>query len=260
MNRPVASRCARVAGDGVDQGEAGQLVVAVERVDGGVPGELDLRVGEGTLLHDLGGAQLVAAVDQRHLRAEAGQERRLLERGVTAADDRDVLVAEEEAVAGRAPGDAVAGEPVLVGDPELAVARAGGQDHGAGAVLGAGAVGDHLDVAGQVDLRDVVGDQLGAEALGLGTHLVHQLRTHDAVAEAGVVLDLGGGHQRAAGRHGPLEHQGGEVRAGGVHGGRVAGRAGADDDHVAGVGHVGRTHFLERTVRGCCGPMRVNRS
>ena len=95
--------------------------------------------------------------------------------GVAAADDRDVLVAEEEAVAGRAPGDAVAGEPVLALDAELAVARARGQDHRAGAVLGAGAVGDHLDVAGQVDRGDVVGDQLGAEALGLGAHLVHQL-------------------------------------------------------------------------------------
>ena len=72
------------------------------------------------------------------LRAEAGQERRLLDRGVATADDGDVLLAEEEAVAGRTPADAVAGEPVLVGQAELAVARAHRQDHGA---RGEGALG-----------------------------------------------------------------------------------------------------------------------
>ena len=184
--------------------------------------------------------------DQRHLAAEAGQEGRLLDGGVAAADDRDVLLAEEEAVAGRAPGDAVAGEPVLALDAELAVARAGGQDHRAGAVLDAGAVGDDLDLAGQVDRGDVVGDQLGAEALGLGAHLVHQRRAHDAVAEAGEVLHLGGVHQRAAGGDGALEHQRCEVGARGVHGGGVARRAGADDDHVADRRAVRRRCSLPR--------------
>ena len=153
------------------------------------------------------------------------------------------------------------GEPVLALDAELAVARAGRQDHGAGPVLDAGAVGDDLDVAGQVDLGDVVGDQLGAEPLGLRAHLVHQGRAHDAVAEAGEVLDLGGVHQRAAGGDRALEHQGCEVGAGGVHGGGVAGRAGADDDHVAGFGRTSWSDSLPRAdgprwLRSCA----VNRS
>ena len=42
------------------------------------------------------------------LRRELRQEDRFLHRGVAAADDRDDLVLEEEAVAGRARGDAVA--------------------------------------------------------------------------------------------------------------------------------------------------------
>ena len=116
------------------------------------------------------------------------------------------LVAEEEAVAGRAPRDAAPGELLLARQAELAVAGAGRQDHGArGVGLGRGL--DDLDVAGEVDLDDVVGDQLGAEPLGLGAHLVHQRRAHDAVAEAGEVLDLGGGHQRAAGGDRALEDQ-----------------------------------------------------
>ena len=49
---------AGLAGLGVAQGQPGELVVTVDLGDLGVPGELDLRVGEGALLHDLGGAQL----------------------------------------------------------------------------------------------------------------------------------------------------------------------------------------------------------
>jgi hypothetical protein len=52
-------------------------------------------------------------------------------------------------------------------------------------VLAAGAVDDALDGAGQVGLDDVVGDQLGSEALGLLAQGVHEVRTHDAVGEAG---------------------------------------------------------------------------
>ena len=65
--------------------------------------------------------------------------------------------------------------------------------------------------------------------------LVHEVGPHDAVAEAGEVLDLGGVHQRATGGDRTLEEQRLEVGARGVDGGRVAGRAGADDDDVADV-------------------------
>ena len=236
--QPGRVELAGLAGLGVAQGDPGDLVVAVDLGDLGVPGELDLRVGEGALLHDLGGAELAAAVDQGDLGAEAGQEGRLLDRGVATTDDGDVLLAEEEAVAGRAPADAVAGEPVLVGQAELAVARAHGQDHG---LRGEGALGggDHLGLAGEVERGHVVGDDLGAEALGLGPHLVHQGRALDAVAEAREVLDLGRVHQGATSGDGPLEQQGREVRAGGVHRCGVARRAGPHDDHVAGLALVG---------------------
>ena len=229
---------AGLAGDGVAQRDAGELVLAVDGVDGAVPREADLGVGVGALGHDLGGAQLVAAVHDRDRAGELGQEGGLLDGGVTAADDGDVLVAEEEPVAGRAPGHPVPGQSLLVGQPELAVGRAHREDDRAGAVLGALGVGDDLDVVLEAHGLHVVGDDLGAEPLGLGAHVLHQVRAHDAVAEAGEVLDLGGVHQRPAGGDRTLEDQRLEVGARGVDRGRPAGRAGADDDDVADVrGH-----------------------
>src|SRR5690606_22586263 len=99
------------------------------------------------LLHHLGGPQLVAAVHDVHLAGEPGQERGFLHGGVAATDDHDVLVAEEESVTGGAPRDAVAGEPLLVVEPDLAVTGSGGDDDGARPVLVAIAVANHLDVA-----------------------------------------------------------------------------------------------------------------
>ena len=51
---------------------------------------------------------------------------------------------------------------------------------------------------GEVDARHVVGEVLGAEALGLRAELLHQLGPEDAVREAGVVLDVARDHQLAA--------------------------------------------------------------
>ena len=87
---------------------------------GRVPGELDARVGERPLLHDLRGAQLVPPVDEGHRGGEAREEDRLFEGRVAPADHGDVLVAEEEAVAGGAGGDPVAEQAGLVlGTPSI---------------------------------------------------------------------------------------------------------------------------------------------
>jgi hypothetical protein len=94
------------------------------------------------------------------------------------------------------------------------------------------------DLTGPVERHrdDVVGDELGAEALGLGPHRFHEVGAHDAVAEAGEVLDLGRVHQRAAGGDGPFEQQRAQPGAGGIHRGGVARRARPDDDHLAHLG------------------------
>src|SRR5215472_11495831 len=74
-----------------------------------VPGEADLRVGKGAILHDLRGAQRVSPVHDHHTPGEAGQKRRFLHRRIAAADHRYVMLTEEEAVAGSTPGDAMSG-------------------------------------------------------------------------------------------------------------------------------------------------------
>jgi hypothetical protein len=230
--QPGDGQRALLAGPGVPGADRLELRVAHRLEDLGVPDELDLRVVEGPLLHDLAGPQGVAAVHEVDLAREAGEEGGLLQRAVAAADDRDVLVAEEEPVAGGAPGDAAAGQLLLTGDAELAVGRAHRQHDGLG-VVGVAVDLDDLRVGGEVHLGDVVGDQLGAEALGLLAQVVHQLRAHDAVGEAGEVLDVGRVHQRPAGGDGALEHQRRQVGAREVDGRRVAGRAGAHDDRLA---------------------------
>ena len=94
---------------------------------------------------------------------------------------------------------------------------------------------DPLEAAvGELDAGGVVGDEPGAEALGLGAELVHHLRPHDPLGVARVVLDVGGVLELAA----PLEaldHERLEVGARGVERGGVAGGPAADDDQVFGL-------------------------
>src|SRR3546814_8971984 len=89
-----------------------------EAVDLLVPQDLDLGIGEEAVLQDLFGAQMVAAVDQRHIVAMVGQVQRLLDRGVAATDHHDLLAAIEEAVAGRAGRDALAAQFLLARNAE----------------------------------------------------------------------------------------------------------------------------------------------
>ena len=87
---------------------------------------------------------------------------------------------------------------------------------------------------GEVDLRDVVGDELGAEPLGLPAEVGHHLRPDDAVGVARVVLDVARDHQLAA----PLEaldHEWLEVGARRVQRRGIAGGAATDDDQLPDV-------------------------
>ena len=138
--------------------------------------------------------------------------------------------AEEESVTGRAGRDAAADQPLLVRQVQVAGRGPGGQHDRPGPVLHA-VDGDRLDRAAQVDGLGVHGLQVGAETLGLLADLRHQLGALDALREAGEVLHLGGGHQRAAVGV-ALEHQRLQFGAGQIDRRGVAGGTGADDDHV----------------------------
>ncbi len=94
---------------------------------------------------------------------------------------------------------------------------------------------DLLDGTVELQRHDVVVEHLGAEALGLGLHLGHEVGPLDAVGEPGEVLDLGRVHEVAAGFDGARDDEGLEVGSGSVDGGRVSGRARSDDDDVTHV-------------------------
>ena len=173
---------------------------------------------------------------------ELREEGRLLHGGVPAADHDQLAIAEEEAVARGAGADAAASQPLLPGDVEPARRRAGGDDQGAGPP-GLVARLHQERTRREVDLGDVHGQDLGPEALRLLLHLVHELGAHDPVGEPGVVLDVGRQHELTAGLQ-PLQDERLEVGARGIEGRGVAGRSGADHDHVAQLlghllGHLG---------------------
>ena len=161
-------------------------------------------------------------MDEGDAAGEPGQEGGLLHRRVAAADHRDVLVAEEEPVTGGTGAHAHADQRFLTGHAEVPGGRTHRQNDGA-RLIGLVADGDGLDGPVQRDRVDVLHPQIRTEAQRLLTHLVHQFGSGDAVAEAGVVLHLGGGHQRAT-ELGAFEHQRLELGAGRVDGCRVAGR------------------------------------
>ncbi len=110
---PVRGKLPRGPRLDVLQADPLDQVETVDRLDDGVPGEGDLFVGEGPLLEDRRRPQAVPPVDDRHLLRKAGEVERLLDGRVAAADDRDLPVSVEGAVAGGAEGDPLPDEPLL---------------------------------------------------------------------------------------------------------------------------------------------------
>ena len=136
---------------------------------------------------------------QRHLGGEIGEEQRLLDRGIAAADHQDFLAAIEEAVAGGAGRHAVAAEFLLRRQIEPARLRAGREDQRVGEVDVAGIAVEPERPPREIDLVDVVGDELGADMGRLLLHLLHEPGALDDVGKARIILDVGGDGELAAG-------------------------------------------------------------
>ena len=126
-----------------------------------------------------------------------------------------------------------------LGHAEPARLRAGRDDHGLADVAVAQIAGRDKRPARQIERVDLVEDDAGPDMLGLLLHLLHQPGTLDDVGEAGIVLDIGGDRQLAAGLH-PGDQQRLQIGARGVDRRGVAGRPGADDQDLAVVlfGHA----------------------
>src|SRR5262249_21007837 len=93
-----------------------------------VPDDLDFRVLEQTILHDLLGTESVAPVDQRHLGGEIGKEDRLFHGRIAAADDAHLFATKEETVAGGACRNAEAAQLLLARQAQPARLGAGAYD------------------------------------------------------------------------------------------------------------------------------------
>ena len=185
-------------------------------------------------------------MDDRDLLRKAAEKVRLLECGIAAADHCDVVVTEEESVAGGAGREAVTDELGLPIEAQHDRLSTGGDDEGMGPIGRVGRIGitdpHAVGPRGKVDPADLHGLNLRSEAFRLHAEVHHQLGAHDPLGEPWEVLDVGGKHQLPtgliAGRAGlTLKHERRKVRSGGVDRRGEAGGAGADDDDVAYVGH-----------------------
>ena len=87
----------------------------------------------------------------------------------------------------------------------------------------AGVAEAHEGTLRQVGFHDDVGDNTGADVLGLLAHLLHDPGSLDHLSEARIVLDVGGDGHLPAGLQ-ALNQQGAQIRAGRVNGGGVTGR------------------------------------
>src|SRR5204863_9027943 len=111
---------------------------------------------------------------------------------VTAADYHDVFAAEEEAIARGAGGDAGAAERLLARQSEPARLRARADQQTLRDIVVAGVAEAHEGTLRQVGFHDDVGDNTGADVLGLLAHLLHDPGSLDHLSEARIVLDVGG--------------------------------------------------------------------
>ncbi|PON82760.1 hypothetical protein TorRG33x02_215360 [Trema orientale] len=207
-----------------------------------IPEHSDLGVAQRPILHDLGGPEAVPPVDYVHLRSVLGQEVGLLHGRVATADHRKGLVAEDGggAVAHSASRNTTVPEPIFAvtgsREGEALGDGAGGDDDGVGE-NGLG-IGEDLEGGGgEIDARDGLGEDLGAEAEGLAPAAVHELDAKDALWETGEILDVGGGGELAAGGdvvgHPALEEDGLEFGTSGVDGCGVGGGATPDDANLS---------------------------
>lgn len=213
------------------------LVVALDLHTGGVPLDGDVLVLLEPVGHDLAGPELVPADEDSNMACVLGEEHGLLSCRITSTNDNQGLLPEDwgGTIAHGAGGDTVVPVLLLAGEAQTTGDSAGGDDDGVGGVVSVGVpLGRVLEgTVLEVKVGDGLANDLGAEALGLLAHVVHELATHDSLGEAREVLDIGGGGQLATGSravgHETFVQSGLEVCAGQVDGSRVGGGAGADD-------------------------------
>lgn len=160
-----------------------------------VPEDLDFGVVLQALCHDLARTQLVATYEDIDFAGVLGQVDGLLCGAIASADDRERFVAEDRdgAVAHCARRDAALPINLFAWQPEALGASARCDDDSVGALeqfLIFGVLAPVLEgTRAEVDATDGLGDDLSTETDRLCAELVHHVRAHDALREAGEVFD-----------------------------------------------------------------------
>ena len=173
-------------------------------------------------------------MDQVDLIADARKVQSVANSGVAAANDDDVLAAEEVAVTRGAIRDALALQLMLAGKTKFAMVGTGCHDDALRCIR-AVRRDDLFAITGEIDTRHFLGDDLHAEIQSLLLHIEGKLPALGAVRESRVVLDFGRLRKLTA-RRDALEHGNGKAAACGIQTGRQARRARADNDDVEFIG------------------------
>ena len=126
-------------------------------------------------------------------RGDVGQINGFLDSSIAAADNRHGLLLVEESVTGRAGGDALALESLLGRQAQVLRGRSGGNNQGVAGVC-ALVPGQDEGPLGQGGGMDMIEDDLGAEALGVAKHSIHERRSLKPFHVPGPVVDVGGSH------------------------------------------------------------------
>src|SRR5450755_940012 len=198
--------------------------------------DVDLGILAHALLHNLAGAEGIAAMSQRYMVDVARQEERLLHRGIAPTDHHDIFVFEEEAIAGCAGCDAATLQPLLIGQTQPFRARARRDNNGLGLVR-AGIGPDREWALAEIDRGNILRHQFRPKTARLLLKLVHHLWSQNALFEAWIVLHLARLHQLAA-QLVALKHQDREVGACRVDRRGIARWSGADDDNAINLCHT----------------------
>ncbi len=161
-----------------------------------------------------------------------------------AADHRDGFVAEKITVASRAGGNAAADQFFFTLQPQQTRRCARGDDQSF-RFIGIFSGDNSKRAFADVDFVYSPGFEFRSEFLCLLAHIFDELRPHNAIGETGIILNVRGEGELAAGLV-PVKDQRFQVGARSVNRSSETGAAAADDEDVV---HLEFLHLLDSALR-----------
>lgn len=219
------------AGRRILESDAGHHVGPEDVFYDRVPEERDFFVLHRSILHNLRCTKLIASMDDRDFRRKLGKEGRFFHRTVAATNHNEFLPSEEKPVAGGTRGDTMAGQPLLIGESNLNRRSTGGDDDGLSLHTTFPVNSQRERLVSEIDRRDIAREELRPKPFCLRSHLLHQLRSHDALSKAWVILNFRGRRELPAGLP-PFNEQRREVGSRRIDGGSQSSWTRPDDNNI----------------------------